>query len=147
MRDADFLEDGRIIACAYPDEAELAALAEAGVVLVINLHEQPHAQELLQRAGLAQLHLPTRDLTPPSPKSLQRGVAAIEQTLTSGGRVAVHCAAGLGRTGTLLACYLVQRGRTPARAIREVRAARPGSIETEEQEAAVSAYALRMRRA
>lgn len=52
--------------------------------------------------------------------------------------VAVHCALGFGRTGTMLACYLVkERGLTAGDAIAEIRRLRPGSIETYEQEKAV----------
>lgn len=52
--------------------------------------------------------------------------------------VAVHCILGLGRTGTMLACYLVKdKGLAPADAIAEIRRLRPGSIETYEQEKAV----------
>lgn len=52
--------------------------------------------------------------------------------------VAVHCALGFGRTGTMLACYLVkERGLAAGDAIAEVRRLRPGSIETYEQEKAV----------
>ena len=74
----------------------------------------------------------------------ERGVAAIADALASGRRVAVHCGGGLGRTGTLLACYLVSAGCAPDEAIRRVRAARPGSIETPEQEQAVRRYAQRL---
>ena len=48
--------------------------------------------------------------------------------------VAVHCAAGKGRTGTVLAAYLVTQGMTAGEAIRKVRELRPGSVETYEQE-------------
>jgi atypical dual specificity phosphatase len=59
--------------------------------------------------------------------------------------VAVHCGGGLGRTGTLLACYLVSAEGLPAdAAIARVRAARPGSVETEDQEQAVRRYAERL---
>ncbi|DBA01417.1 TPA: hypothetical protein N0F65_007314 [Lagenidium giganteum] len=68
--------------------------------------------------------------------------------------VLVHCGGGKGRAGTLLACYLVAFGMrtpvpedewtvpamTPADAIALLRTIRPGSIETEEQEKAVSKY-------
>jgi len=41
----------------------------------------------------------------------------------------VHCGAGLGRTGTVLACYLISRGLCAEHAIDRVRDARPGAIE------------------
>jgi atypical dual specificity phosphatase len=143
----DWLEEGSIAACAYPNpEAVLAELAGRGITVLINLHERPHAADVLARNGLAQVHLPVPDFTPPTPDQLEQGVEAIGLAAADGKRVAVHCGAGLGRTGTLLACYLVSRGLDAREAINRVRAARPGSIETPEQEAAVEAYADRLRR-
>ena len=56
----------------------------------------------------------------------------------------VHCSAGLGRTGTMLASYLVQRGSNTAEALAQVRKRRPGSIETADQELAVCDYEVYM---
>jgi atypical dual specificity phosphatase len=51
------------------------------------------------------------------------------------------CGADLGRTGAVLACYLVSLGYNALEATDEVRAKRPGSIETKDQEEAVKTYA------
>jgi atypical dual specificity phosphatase len=113
--------------------------------MLVNLHERAHAPERLARHGLQEVHLPVPDFTPPMPAQLDAGIAAIETARRAGQRVAVHCGGGLGRTGTLLACYLVHEGLSASEAIARVRAARPGSIETPEQEGAVHAYAARLR--
>jgi len=53
----------------------------------------------------------------------------------------VHCAAGMGRAGTILACYFVKYESFSATdAINKIRVARPGSIQSEVQELAISFY-------
>jgi atypical dual specificity phosphatase len=143
----DWLEEGRVVACAYPRrEAALSALARHGVSVLVNLHERAHDPARLRRHGLTEVHLPVRDFTAPSREQLDRGVTAIEQAVGEGKIVAVHCGGGLGRTGTLLACYLVNRGTAAADAIARVRGLRPGSIETREQVNAVLSYGRSRRR-
>ena len=57
----------------------------------------------------------------------------VDAALARGDRVLVHCAAGLGRTGMLVAKLLVLHGVSAEEAITQVRSARPGTIETEAQ--------------
>jgi atypical dual specificity phosphatase len=66
---------------------------------------------------------------------------AIERAREQQMGVAVHCAAGLGRTGVIVACYLITLGRTADEAIDEIRNLRPGSIETAEQVEAIGLFA------
>ncbi len=80
------------------------------------------------------------DFTPPSPARVDRGVAVIAEALAAGRRVAVHRAGGHGRTGTLLACYLVHPGLDPDAAIARGREVRLGSVETRAQVTAVETY-------
>jgi len=53
----------------------------------------------------------------------------------------VHCAAGRGRTGTILAAYLIKRENLTAdQAIKRIRSIRPGSIQSDRQELALDMY-------
>lgn len=146
MEQGSEMKEGSVLACSYPwsDEA-LAALAAQGVSVLVNLHTHAHEVERLAPHGLSQVHLPVDDFTPPSPEQISQGVSAVAEAVASGKGVAVHCGAGLGRTGTLLACYLVHQGAEADAAVEHVRAIRPGSVETAEQHQAVRNYAARLR--
>ena len=145
----DWLLAEQLGACVNPSVSApaLAELRAGQVGLLINLHERPDPPTLLAELGASTLHLPVQNSDPPSQAQLDQGVAAIAAALGAGTRVAVHCGAGLGRSGTLLAAYLVSQGTPADAAIDEVRRTRPGSIETAEQERAVHAYAARTRSA
>ena len=140
MDDLTWLVDNQIAACTYPSGPTLGEFSRLGIEVVVNLHERPHEAQIVDGHRLTQVHLPVRDFTPPTQAQLAAGVAAIDRALAEGQRVVIHCAAGLGRTGTLLACWLVSQGADPDDAIARVRAARPGSVETAAQVAAVHAF-------
>jgi atypical dual specificity phosphatase len=144
----DWLLPGRVLGCAFPKRtAALAGLADQGVRVLVNLHERAHPAEWLEQHGLTSIHIPIRDFSAPGSEQLARAIAAIDTAVAQSQPVAVHCGGGLGRTGTVLACYLVAHGTSPDEALREVRKLRPGSIETKAQAAAIRAYAEQARQA
>jgi atypical dual specificity phosphatase len=146
-RPFDWLIPDQLGACVDPLAGVLAAqhLRTGGITLLINLYERPDPPALLDSLGAESLHLPVLNSDPPSQAQLDAGVGAIRQALADGRRVAVHCGAGLGRTGTLLAAYLVSEGYAADAAIARIREVRPGSVETLEQEYAVHEFQRRVR--
>lgn len=68
--------------------------------------------------AFATAHVPIRDRHLPSPDRLRTAMAAVERAVARGGRAAVHCNAGLGRTGIVGAAWLVYaEGRSPRAAV------------------------------
>ncbi|MGH2355819.1 MAG: dual specificity protein phosphatase family protein [Chloroflexota bacterium] len=143
-----WLIEGELAGASRPqtDDA-LAVLRAAGIRALLSLSEQPLPGELLEKHGLQAEHLPIADFTAPTIPQAEQAVVAIHRFRDAGLPVAVHCGAGLGRTGTILACYLVWQGMPAEDAIATVRARRPGSVETPEQEAVVARYDRQQRRA
>ena len=80
------------------------------------------------------LHEPIEDFSVPTLAQAQRLVGELELGLRQGERLAIHCWAGLGRSGTIAACWQVGRGMKPRDAIALVRWIRPGAIQNRAQE-------------
>ncbi len=73
-------------------------------------------------------------------------VLEVTSRLRAGEKVIVHCLGGLGRTGMLVGCVLVELGLEPEEAVRVTRAARPGAIQTSGQEREIRRYEEKTRR-
>jgi ADP-ribosyl-[dinitrogen reductase] hydrolase len=87
--------------------------------------------------GVDWLHLPICDLGAPDERFETVWVGLwprLDRAFRQGGRVFLHCYAGLGRTGTIAALILMQYGVSARDALQQVRAARPGSVQSMEQE-------------
>jgi len=128
-------------------QEDLWILGKEGIGGVVCLTSQPPEERAMTQAGLACLHLPVHDFDAPSPDQIDAFVAFVDEQNAAGRGVVAYCGAGLGRTGTLLASYLVHLGEDPEEAIESIRRIRPGSVETLEQEACVAAYAGRLQAA
>lgn len=89
------------------------------------------------------LHLPVEDYKAPTIEQLKSAISFIENEIRlNRAAVLVHCAAGKGRTGTILAAYLLKNdGLSVESAIKKLRRLRPGSIQTPVQEQILHQYA------
>lgn len=121
---------GQLLAGEYPGAAEpgssrerIERLLAAGIDCFIDLtqeQELPPYTELLP-ASVRHYRRPIRDHAIPSqPEHMRDILEVIESALRSGRRVYVHCHAGIGRTGTVIGCLLVEHGLTGAEALEEL---------------------------
>lgn len=121
-------------------DLDLAALRRMGITLLITLTERDLPQEPLLRHGLRNLHLPIYDREPPTVAQIQMLLKRMEILLAQGHVLAVHCLAGIGRTGTVLASWLVREGLAAPEALRRVRLIDAQYVQTTEQEEFLQHY-------
>jgi atypical dual specificity phosphatase len=142
LRGFSWVLPGQLAGCAKPHiAASCLALSERGVRTVLTLTEDPLPEVWVRAAGLEAVHLPVADMGAPSAEQLAEAVRVIDARLAAHKPVAVHCLGGIGRTGTVLAAYLVHHGLSADESIAHVRRVRKPSIETAAQEEAVRAFA------
>lgn len=119
-----------------PIEYDLQLLARVGVTVLVTLTEEDLEQAPLREAGLRNLHLPVYDRGVPSMRQIYMLLHRMMRLLEQGDVLAIHCLAGLGRTGTVLAAWMIKEGGlTASEAIRRLRLLQPGFIQSAEQEA------------
>ncbi len=137
--------EGELAAMAMPDgyAEDWDELRSRGVGALVNLTMRGRYMEDPEARGLVYLHLAIPDFEAPEPQQVDRFIAFCREQAEAGRPVVVHCVAGRGRTGTMLACYMVHRGMDPEEALAFARRVREGAVENTEQEDAVRAYALR----
>ncbi|MEM9057632.1 MAG: protein-tyrosine phosphatase family protein, partial [Pseudomonadota bacterium] len=109
-----------------------------------SLDDRTRAVEAL---GMRFTHFPIPDFGTPDLEAATALVRDIVGDLGRGQRLVMHCFAGLGRAGTIAACVLVATGLEAGEAIRQVRSARPGAIQTDGQQRFIAAFADRHRTA
>lgn len=143
------IQGERLAGVANPQEARsmsglLAGLELEGITGLVTLTEAPLPHAFVSQLGRPCIHVPVRDYDAPTEADVER-TAAFSETLD--GTMLIHCRSGIGRTGTMLACILVTRGRSGAEAITEVRRAKPAAINSRVQERFVAAFAQGMSKA
>jgi ADP-ribosyl-[dinitrogen reductase] hydrolase len=134
---------------------DLDAIRVWGAAAVVTLVEQNELTllrveqlgEEVTRRDMLWFHLPIVDVSTPDEEFERRWAVsgdAVRNLLRSGRDVLVHCRGGLGRAGTIGARLLIELGMEPTTAVKQVRAARPGAIETREQDKYVLGIVARL---
>src|SRR5258708_3102958 len=137
-----WIEKPYLAAMARPSDIDdLLWLRNQSIQLLVSLTEDRLRRDWVNESGLLGFHVPMIDMEAPTLDQIDRAVSAIKRAIEQQMGVAVHCGAGLGRTGVVLAAYLVNKGMAPQNAISRVRRLRPGSIETDEQAEVIEEYA------
>ena len=156
----------QVIAGEYPGskgrgdaQARIARHLDAGITCFLDLTKAgelaPYADVLAQAAaarGREALHhrMPIRDGSiPTSPATMRAILDTLDAALAAGHTVYVHCRGGIGRTGTVVGCWLVRHGMTGDEALATIARhwqgvekfwRQPRSPETDEQHAYVRAW-------
>lgn len=135
-----WLLEGRLAGSGMPTSfEEINWVRKQGVKSIITMTERGLPDSWVE--GLEYLHIPTEDLSAPDIDKIDVAVDFIHERIKNEDPVMVHCAAGIGRTGTILASYLVKYQNLTAKdAIAKIRQERPGSIQSKSQEMAVTFY-------
>lgn len=120
--------DSRVWRGGAPTADGYRALAAEGVRTVVDLRaEATLGTHRAEAAGVRVVLIPVRDGQPPSPEQVDTFLSVVR---ASPGLVFVHCAAGVGRTGSMVAAYLVATGQaTPGEAFRRTLQVGPPSLE------------------
>lgn len=123
-----WVEPGRFLAGRYPDLID--DLVDAGVTLVVDLTEE--GERLAYDAPMRRVRVPIADFSCPAPETVNEILDVIDAELAAGGVVYVHCYGGVGRTGTVVGCWLTRHDQELARL--------PRPPETEEQRQLITSW-------
>ncbi len=134
-----WIEKGRLAASGYPaSRTQLEWLSALGIGSILTLTEDPLPNQWVKGLKLTVERLPMKDHWVPDPATLDRAASYIQREVKGGKSVLVHCLAGEGRTGCVLAAYLIkERGVSADEAMKTLRRIKPTFIEWSQEKAIV----------
>ncbi len=143
---AYWVRPGALIAGPYPggwDEAasrlRLGRLLDAGATVFLDLTEDGeidayllplHTEAALRGRDVQHLRMPIRDMDIPTDEHMIAILNTIDDSLASGETTYVHCLGGIGRTGTVVGCFLVRHGMDPEDALNTITRLRGGLLDS-----------------
>ena len=124
---------------------EVKWVIDQGVKSIVTIREETLDESWVKDVNY--LHILSNDMSVPEFDDLIYAVDFIHRRITNNEPVLVHCLAGMGRTGVILACYLVKYQKMSAsEATEKVREERPGSIQSYPQEEIIFRFEKSLKR-
>ena len=134
-----------VAGCEQPrSQEDMAVLRLQNINAILSLTEFPLEPGLAK--GFRVCHVPVADYTAPTIAQLYTCTEFLDDCVIKGQTPVVHCAMGRGRTGTVLAAWLISHGSAAGEALDEIRQARPGAVETAFQESVLHDFETDVRR-
>ncbi len=132
-----WVEKGRLAGTGYPaSRAQVEWLVATGIRSILTLTPEPLPSDFTKGLDLILGHVPMEDHQAPSHEAMKKGAAFIAEQLRLGRPVAVHCLAGQGRTGCVLAAYLMNERHLDATgALKLLREVKPEFVEWAQEKA------------
>ncbi|QGJ68422.1 Atypical dual specificity phosphatase [Planctomycetales bacterium 10988] len=112
---------------------DLSALQRVGITFLVNLTENDLSSEHYAQYGIETYHFPIIDMEAPELQAAKEFCIRLAGWLEEQKTVALHCKAGLGRTGTMLACFLIYQGRSALSALEHARSIEPRWVQSDTQ--------------
>ncbi len=122
---------------------DIERLQRQGVQAVVNLcAERQDDERRLDKANMVYLWLPVLDMCAPTFEQIEQGLRWVQRQLQGGHIIYIHCAAGVGRSTTFLACwYIYDRGMSAAGAMQYIKSKHPQAALTRRQLHRLQAFA------
>ena len=126
-----WVEEGRLAGSGYPaSKPQVEWLMSQGIDTILTLTRDPLPKESVSGVKVELGHIPLNDHAPPDVPSMEKGAEFIRSHLAGGRKVVVHCLAGEGRTGCILAAYLMkERGIGAEESLKVLRGIKPEFVE------------------
>jgi len=141
-----WLIENKLAGSAIPTSIdEVQWMIKQGVKSIVTIREETHDESWVKDVNY--LHILSNDMSVPEFDDLIYAVDFIHRRITNNEPVLVHCLAGMGRTGVILACYLIKYQKMSAsEATEKIREERPGSIQSYPQEEIIFRFEKSLKR-
>jgi len=133
---------GKLAGSARPEnERQLTWLRDAGIRAIVCLNkERPLDDKQVKSLGFEYLLIPVKDFAAPKQEDIAEFIEFTNEMIRRNLPLVVCCGAGIGRTGAMLAAYLVSQGASPEEALRQIEEKRGIGVESYAQREAIFEY-------